>query len=152
MFHTKSNFNARGPVSQVPASWFNKVASFLNNFVAGYGLTLNKSADGPSVISLDPKIVPQAVTHEVGTPEDKTDKETDEYLESLVKTVKDSGAVGINCSYKNVTEKMIKAFRDNGLLVSVWTVNDEKDMYKVLQLRPDNITTRHPDILGEIVK
>jgi hypothetical protein len=81
MFHIKSNFNARGPVSQVPASWFNKVASFLNNFVAGYGLTLNKSADGPSVISLDPKIVPQAVTHQIGTPEDKTDKNADDSID-----------------------------------------------------------------------
>lgn len=83
---------------------------------------------------------------------EKGRKQTDEYLENLVKTVKDSGAIGINCSYKNVTEKMVKAFRENGLLVSVWTVNDEKDMYKVLQLQPDNITTRNPDILGDIVK
>ena len=83
---------------------------------------------------------------------DKESKQTDEYLNSLVETVKESGAVGINCNYKNVTEKMVKAFRENGLLVSVWTVNDEKDMYKVLQLQPDNITTRNPDILGDIVK
>ena len=83
---------------------------------------------------------------------DKESKQTEEYLNSLVETVKESGAVGINCNYKNVTEKMVKAFRENGLLVSVWTVNDEKDMYKVLQLQPDNITTRNPDILGDIVK
>ena len=83
---------------------------------------------------------------------EKESKQTDEYLNNLIETVKESGAVGINCHYKNVTEKMVKAFRENGLLVSVWTVNDEKDMYKVLQLQPDNITTRNPDILGDIVK
>lgn len=95
MFHIKSNFNARGPVSQVPASWFNKVASFLNNFVAGYGLTLNKSADGPSVISLDPKIVPQAVTHQIGTPEDKTDKGEDDYLDTVPWVWNAGGANGV---------------------------------------------------------
>jgi hypothetical protein len=105
MFHIKSNFNARGPVSQVPASWFNKVANFLNNFVAGYGLTLNKSADGPSVISLDPKIVPQAVTHQIGTPEDKTDKNADDSTDGKTWVWNVGGKNGIKmdayCEVKN---------------------------------------------------
>lgn len=83
---------------------------------------------------------------------EKKYKQTDEYIESLIKTVKDSGAVGINCHYKNVTEDMVNAFRENGLLVSVWTVNKEADMYKVLRMAPDNITTRHPDVLKDIIK
>ena len=83
MFHIRSNFNARGPISQVPASWFNKVASFLNNLVPGYGLKFNNTADRPSVISLDPEIVPKAVTHQLGTPEDKTDKGEDDYLDTV---------------------------------------------------------------------
>lgn len=95
MFHIKSNFNARGPVSQVPASWFNKVANFLNNFVAGYGLTLNKSADGPSVISLDPKIVPQAVTHQIGTPVDKTDNNADDNADGETWVWNAGGANGV---------------------------------------------------------
>lgn len=83
---------------------------------------------------------------------EKKYKQTDEYIESLVKTVKDSGAVGINCHYKNVTEEMVNAFRENGLLVSVWTVNKESDMHKVLKIAPDNITTRHPDVLKNIIE
>lgn len=137
MFHIKSNFNARGPVSQVPASWFNKVASFLNNFVAGYGLTLNKSADGPSVISLDPKIVPQAVTHEVGTPEDKTDKETDEYLEFGGETWKwtagGKNGLKVDCYCKIVDgedehrfERVTLTFSKDGLLTKAEKSNEQK--------------------------
>ena len=80
MFHIKSNFRVGGPISQVPISWFKKVANFLNNFVAGYGLKMQKNADGPSVISLDPAVVPQPVTLQIGTPEDKTDKGEDDYV------------------------------------------------------------------------
>ena len=83
---------------------------------------------------------------------EKESKQTEEYLNTLVKTVKDSGAVGINCNYKNVTQDLVDAFRENGLLVSVWTVNEEKAMYEVLQLSPDNITTRNPDVLKTIIK
>ncbi len=78
-----------------------------------------------------------------------TDKE---YLLSLVKKVKDAGAVGINFNYKNATKELVDVFRENDLLVSVWTVDKELDMYKILEMSPDNITTRNPDKLYEIVK
>lgn len=73
------------------------------------------------------------------------------YLNSLVKKVKDCGAVGINFKYTHATKKLVDTFRENGLLVSVWTVNDEKAMRKILALSPDNITTRHPDKLSKIL-
>lgn len=81
MFHVKSNFRVGAPISQVPASWFNKVANFLNNLVPGYGLKLTKSTDGPSVIQLDPSVVPQAVTRQLGKPEEKTDTAEDDYTD-----------------------------------------------------------------------
>ncbi len=83
---------------------------------------------------------------------EKESKQSEEYLNALVKTVKDSGAIGINCNYKNVTKELVSVFKENGLLVSVWTVNEEKAMYEVLQLSPDNITTRRPDVLKNIIE
>jgi hypothetical protein len=82
MFHVKSNFRAGAPISQVPTSWFNKVADFLNNFVAGYGLKLKKSSKGPFVISLDPAVVPKPLTHEVGEAADKSDTSPDDYQDT----------------------------------------------------------------------
>lgn len=78
-----------------------------------------------------------------------TDKD---YLLFLVEKVKNAGAVGINFNYKSATKELVEIFHENGLLVSIWTVNDEYNMYKILSFAPDNITTRHPDELSRIVK
>lgn len=69
-FHVRDDFKAGAPVSQVPVSWFNKVASFLNNLVGGYGVTLMKAENGPSVIEVDKTAIPsaQSVSRDVGTP------------------------------------------------------------------------------------
>ena len=79
-------------------------------------------------------------------------KQTAEYLESLVRKVKDSGAIGINFNKNNATKELVDTFRENGLLVSIWTVDGEADMYRILSYAPDNITTRNPDKLSEALK
>jgi glycerophosphoryl diester phosphodiesterase len=83
---------------------------------------------------------------------EKPKKQTPEYLENLVKTVKDSGAVGINFNKDHATKELVDTFHENDLLVSIWTVNKKRKMYKILFLGPDNITTRRPDKLQEILK
>lgn len=77
---------------------------------------------------------------------------TQAYLTELMQKVKDSGAIGINFNKKNASKALVDAFHANGLLVSVWTVDSEYDMYRVLSYAPDNITTRHPDKLSEAIK
>ena len=82
---------------------------------------------------------------------EKPRKQTPEYLQSLVKTVKDSGAIGINFNKDHATKKLVETFQENDLEVSIWTVNKKRKMYKILALAPDNITTRRPDKLNEIL-
>ncbi len=72
-------------------------------------------------------------------------KQTDEYLQSLVNEVKNCGAVGINFNKDNATQKLVDVFHENDLLVSIWTVNNNSDIYEILSYGPDNITTRRPD-------
>lgn len=72
---------------------------------------------------------------------------TDEYIQSLVTRVKECGAVGINFQYKSASKKLVDAFHENGLLVSVFTVDNNMQMYKIISFGPDNITTRKPDLL-----
>ncbi len=79
-------------------------------------------------------------------------KQDEAYLDSLVKKVKDCGAIGINFNKKSATKKLVDTFRENGLLVSIWTANSEKDIYRVLTLAPDNITTKQPDIIKKILQ
>lgn len=82
----------------------------------------------------------------------KPRKQDEEYLHSLVEKVKCSGAVGINMNKANATQKLVEVFHKNGLLVSIWTVNEYADIYKILSFGPDNITTRRPDKLKEALK
>jgi len=77
-------------------------------------------------------------------------KQTPEYLQSLVDEVKGCGAIGINFNKDNATKELVDIFHENDLLVSIWTVNEEKKMYEILHLAPDNITTRNPDKMNMI--
>ncbi len=91
--------------------------------------------------------IPYYLNTDVETPS----KHTDEYLLSLVKKVKDSGAIGINFNKDNASKELVDAFHENGLLVSIYTVDDELEMLEILSYSPDNITTRNPDLMQEIL-
>ena len=73
------------------------------------------------------------------------------YLLSLVEKVKNAGAIGINFNYKSASKELVDVFHENGLLVSIWTVDNEDNMYKILSFGPDNITTRNPNKLSKII-
>ncbi len=74
------------------------------------------------------------------------------YLDSLVKKVKNCGAVGINFNKKNASKKLVNYFRKSGLLVSIWTADSSMDIHRLLSYAPDNITTKCPDRLYAIIK
>lgn len=74
------------------------------------------------------------------------------YVEDLIATVKKTGAVGINFNKRSASQKLVDAFHEAGLLVSIFTVDKEKEMLRILHLCPDNITTRNPDKLNKILK
>lgn len=74
MFHITDNFQPGAPITQVPASWFNKVASFLNNLI-GDGATVDKG--NPPVIRVDTAAIAKKLS-DAGTAEDKTDQEVDD--------------------------------------------------------------------------
>ena len=73
------------------------------------------------------------------------------YLLSLVEKVKNAGAIGINFNYKSASKELVDIFHENELLVSIWTVDNEDNMHKILSFGPDNITTRNPDKLAKII-
>lgn len=73
------------------------------------------------------------------------------YLSGLTQKVKDCGAIGINLNYKGCSKELVEAFRKEGLLVSLWTANSKKAMYRCLGFEPDNITTRKPTELKAVL-
>lgn len=82
---------------------------------------------------------------------EKPRKHTEEYLLSLVEKVKNAGAIGINFNKKGASKYLAEVFHNNGLLVSIWTVDRKRQMKKMISLSPDNITTRKPDKLRKII-
>ncbi len=74
------------------------------------------------------------------------------YINSLIEKVRDAGAVGINMHYTGLGKRLSQAFHSEGLLVSVWTVNKQGAMHKALAAQPDNITTRKPLLLLDVIK
>ncbi len=78
--------------------------------------------------------------------------QTSRYLDLLVEKIKNSGAVGLNCNYKNVTKKLVNKLHKNGILVSVWTCDSKRKIIKMLKVSPDNITSRNPTLVKRILQ
>lgn len=74
------------------------------------------------------------------------------HIDELIDKMKKLGAIGINTDYHYCTAEAVDKIHKAGLLVSVWTVDDSGSMKKCLDMGVDNITTRHPDVLMEILK
>ena len=72
-------------------------------------------------------------------------------VRKCAKETKDCGAIGLNTHYPNIKGDAVKLFHEEGLLVSVWTVNDEKTIKKMLACGVDNITSRHPDLVKKCI-
>lgn len=80
------------------------------------------------------------------------ESENEEALQAVAHKSKSLGAIGINSNYKYVSDLFVDTAHENGLLVSLWTANKIEDICRVLKLKPDNITTKHPAILNYIIK
>ena len=75
-----------------------------------------------------------------------------QYINELVNIVKKAGAIGINMNHYFLSEKLIKIFHEKGLLVSVWTLNEEYYMFRAIYYGPDNITTQKPSKLMHLIR
>ena len=71
----------------------------------------------------------------------------DDYSQKLLNTLKESGAIGVNCNYQYAGGRLSELLHKNGYKLSVWTVNDEYAMKRALMFEPDNITTKQYDLL-----
>ncbi|MGN0570694.1 MAG: glycerophosphodiester phosphodiesterase [Candidatus Fimenecus sp.] len=78
--------------------------------------------------------------------------EDETYLKSIAEEVKRSGAVGLNCNYKNASKKLCEVFHAEGLKVSFWTADNKLVMRNLLTFSPDNITTRQPVLLASLLQ
>ncbi len=75
MAHLRDDFSAGSPITQVPASWFNAVAKFVNGLVPGRGINITRGAETTVVEMSSDDEIPSS---SVGTPTDHTDANADD--------------------------------------------------------------------------
>ena len=68
----------------------------------------------------------------------------------LPKLIKALGGKAWHPFYRNVTEKIVELSHDENLPVNVWTVNDEEDMLRMIDMGVDGIMTDYPVQLKEL--
>lgn len=73
------------------------------------------------------------------------------YWENVALEIVTAGGLGINTDYIYVNETMVKVMHRHNLLVSVYTVDMDYQMQRILALSPDNITTNKVDKLLETI-
>lgn len=72
-------------------------------------------------------------------------------LQKLADKIISLGAIGLNSNFKNASAIATSVMHKNGLLVSLWTANKASDMARVIACLPDNITTKKPHILLNMI-
>ena len=76
---------------------------------------------------------------------------SDDYRQKIIKLLEDTGAVGINCNYKFAGAQLSNLLHKKGYKLSVWTVDSERNAKKMLVIKPDNITTKDPDMINRVI-
>mgnify|MGYP001185074077 CR=1 FL=1 len=82
---------------------------------------------------------------------DRSVRDSREYAQQLAVRALAGGFTGINCDFGEISRTVVDVMHENGLFVSVWTVNENIDMVRMLALSVDNITTRNPCKLKLII-
>lgn len=77
---------------------------------------------------------------------------SDDYQKKIIGILDATGAIGINCNHTYASRTLSDVLHKNGYKLSVWTVDTERHMKRALVNKPDNITTRNPGKLKEIIE
>lgn len=76
----------------------------------------------------------------------------DDYRTKLIELLEDTGAIGINCNYKYANSQLSNLLHKKGYKLSVWTVDKERTAKKMLAIKPDNITTKDPEMINNVIE
>lgn len=82
---------------------------------------------------------------------DKKQRDSFEYAQSFAEKLLELNCVGLNCHFSEISKTLIDVLHDKGLLVSVWTLDKKSDMKKMFSMSVDNITTRKPKKLFDLL-
>ncbi len=120
--------------------------------LAEYGLTKRAFYTGVGESWVETVRKNSAVPYYLNTDFSYALKRSPKGADEAAKKLRALGALGLNTHYNDVSATVVRAMRENGLLVSLWTANTPRAMRRCLILCPDNVTTRHPDKLYELMR
>ncbi len=73
----------------------------------------------------------------------------------LIDPVGYAKSIGAECyhpEFHSLTEEIVQNFRENQIKINAWTINEETDMRKSIEMRLDGVITNHPDKFAHILK
>lgn len=92
--------------------------------------------------------IPYYLNHKISKTESLNEAEAEAVAKKAIKL----GAIGINSNLEFSSKLFTDIMHKNGLLVSLWTANSASNMIKCLDAKPDNITTKKPNLLKSLLK
>ena len=78
--------------------------------------------------------------------------DVDDYAGSVPKLVKAAGGTVWSPNYKDVTEVLVREAQTLGLKIVPWTVNEDADLTRLLDMKVDGLITDYPDRLRALMK
>ncbi|MDK2806742.1 MAG: hypothetical protein PWR08_2102 [Thermoanaerobacterium sp.] len=75
-----------------------------------------------------------------------------DYIIEQIKMIDNLNVLGINIDYHFVTPKLVEDIHNVNKKLSVWTVDNIKDIFRMIEYGVDNITTNKVDLVAEILK
>lgn len=73
------------------------------------------------------------------------------YQNKVLQLLEQTGAIGINCNYIYMSERLAETLHAKGYLLSIWTVNQEDKIARCLVLGADNVTSKVPDRVIDLI-
>lgn len=70
---------------------------------------------------------------------------------AVAASIADLGVEYVAINYAYLSAKLFEEFRQSGLLIGAWTVNNEKDIRRISAMGVDFITSDRPDLLRELL-
>lgn len=62
------------------------------------------------------------------------------------------GACGLNSNFAFANRRLVEVMHKKGIPVSLWTCNTKRTMKKALKTYPDNITSKEPKMLEDLIR
>ncbi len=75
----------------------------------------------------------------------------DDYRQKLLDMLAETGAIGINCYFQYAGTTLSELLHQNGYKLSVWTVDSERIVKKMLMASPDNIITKDVNMVENLI-